>query len=171
MTPTERKKIGLLGIEWDSDLGVVDMANGKLVMSAYADKGMDQINWEIPWMTLHDDEFNRLVPQEEKDKWADDPESLKNLVYEYANWDEVVNLLMHPEFEFETNLVKPPPGKCRFGFTPNDECDNCDGTGVFAENENSNACEACAFCLEDAIKRGEIDGVIDGVEYKGGKIT
>ncbi len=56
-----------------------------------------------------------------------------------------------------------------WGFTPDPECDNCDGTGVFSEDEQGNPVEPCAFCLEDAIRSGEIDGEIDGVKYTGGK--
>lgn len=57
---------------------------------------------------------------------------------------------------------------CVFGFTPDPMCTNCYGTGVFATDEFGRPEEACAFCLEDAIKGGEIDGMVDGVEHKNG---
>jgi hypothetical protein len=54
--------------------------------------------------------------------------------------------------------------KCCFGFTPNPECDNCLGTGIFSENEKGEPEEPCAFCLEDAIVRGEIEGTVGDQE-------
>ena len=53
---------------------------------------------------------------------------------------------------------------CVFGFTPTPGCGNCDGTGIFATDENGVAEEPCIFCMEDAIKRGEINGTIGGEE-------
>lgn len=47
-------------------------------------------------------------------------------------------------------------------FTPQADCDNCDGTGEFEEGQ------PCHFCLSDAIRRGELDGVADDVLYVGG---
>lgn len=66
--------------------------------------------------------------------------------------------------------------KKEFGFTPDPKCDNCDGTGFFAFPEEGgkggdSPGEPCAFCQEEAIKRGEINGAIDGVHYKGGMIV
>jgi hypothetical protein len=43
-------------------------------------------------------------------------------------------------------------------------CDNCEGTGLFSEEE------LCAFCLEDSILDGVTDGEIDGVEYVNGVV-
>lgn len=43
--------------------------------------------------------------------------------------------------------------KCVFGFTPNPECGNCGGTGIFSEPD-----EPCVFCVEDGIVNGEVDG-------------
>lgn len=48
------------------------------------------------------------------------------------------------------------------GFTPDPLCDNCYGTGDFTADD------PCVFCLEDAIMRGQLDGWVDGVEWKGG---
>lgn len=59
--------------------------------------------------------------------------------------------------------------QCPFGFTPRPDCDNCGGTGVFEEGENGEPLTACHFCLSDAIRAGELDGVADDVEYRGGK--
>ena len=56
-----------------------------------------------------------------------------------------------------------------FGFTPQPDCTNCDGTGIFEEDDKGTPTEPCIFCMEDAIKRGEIDGTIDGTDYVGGK--
>lgn len=55
-----------------------------------------------------------------------------------------------------------------FGFTPQADCNNCDGTGYFTDYRDGTQDEACAFCLEDAILRGEVDGTIDGRDYVGG---
>ncbi len=52
-------------------------------------------------------------------------------------------------------------------FTPKVGCDNCMGTGVF-EVWQGVQCR-CHFCTSDAIRRGELDGVADGIEYRGGK--
>lgn len=65
----------------------------------------------------------------------------------------------------------PPISLDLWGFTPNPNCDNCDGTGIFSTGENGDPSEPCAFCLEDAIKRGEIDGQVDGVNYVGGQVV
>jgi hypothetical protein len=56
-----------------------------------------------------------------------------------------------------------------WGFTPDPTCDNCGGTGVFSVDEQDDPEEPCTFCLGDAIKRGELDGVVDGEEYVGGR--
>lgn len=50
-------------------------------------------------------------------------------------------------------------------FTPDPDCDNCDGTGQWERGTD------CHFCLSDAIRRGELDGIADDIEYKGGKPT
>lgn len=55
--------------------------------------------------------------------------------------------------------------QCIWGFTPLLECENCDGTGTFTEDEQGNPVEPCAFCLDEAILRGELDGQVDGVDY------
>lgn len=55
-----------------------------------------------------------------------------------------------------------------WGFTPDPACDNCEGTGIFGTNEDGVPDEPCAFCLEDAIRLGEIDGSVDGVDYASG---
>lgn len=56
-----------------------------------------------------------------------------------------------------------------YGFTADPHCDNCNGCGYFelptADDPDGNP---CAFCLEDAIKKGELDGTVDGVKYAGG---
>lgn len=56
-------------------------------------------------------------------------------------------------------------------FTPRPDCNNCNGTGIFAEQDYvpGAAEEPCIFCMEDAIQRGEIDGCIDGVDWVAGK--
>lgn len=59
--------------------------------------------------------------------------------------------------------------KCQFGFTPNPECTNCGGDGIFADDGVDQ--EACIFCLEDAILRGEIDGTIGETAYVGGVVV
>jgi hypothetical protein len=61
--------------------------------------------------------------------------------------------------------------KNQFNFTPNPDCENCGGDGIFAEAGYVPGADAepCAFCLEDAIKRGELDGEVDGIKYRGGK--
>lgn len=51
----------------------------------------------------------------------------------------------------------------KVNFTPDPKCDNCGGTGQFAVEQ------PCHFCLSDAIRRGELDGVADGLTYKAGK--
>lgn len=56
-------------------------------------------------------------------------------------------------------------------FTAVANCDNCDGTGTFSSIDRSTGeryGEPCAFCLEDAIIRGELDGEVAGVHYIGG---
>lgn len=58
---------------------------------------------------------------------------------------------------------KPEPAKCKYGFTPDPQCNNCDGSGDFSDDE------PCHFCMSDAIRRGELDGMADDVLYVGGK--
>lgn len=48
-------------------------------------------------------------------------------------------------------------------FTAKPDCENCGGSGEFAPGE------PCHFCLSDAIRAGELDGVADGVAYVGGE--
>lgn len=57
-----------------------------------------------------------------------------------------------------------------WGFTPQPNCDNCGGDGIFAEDATGTPTEPCTFCIGDAIKRGEIDGTIGGVKYVGGQV-
>lgn len=60
-----------------------------------------------------------------------------------------------------------------FGFAPSPGCDNCVGTGYFRfpypeyHGEDDKG-EACHFCLSDAIRTGQLDGVADGVRYCNG---
>jgi hypothetical protein len=59
--------------------------------------------------------------------------------------------------------------KSELGFTPDAACDNCDGTGYFVPPTGDDPDgTACHFCLSDAIRRGELDGVADDVRYVGG---
>lgn len=60
------------------------------------------------------------------------------------------------------------PEICCFGYTPDPDCDNCDGTGVFSTDESGDPYEPCAFCLEDAILRGELDGTVGKITYRAG---
>ena len=61
--------------------------------------------------------------------------------------------------------------KCQFGFTPHADCDNCYGTGAFSLHEDGSPDEMCAFCLEDGIRSGELDGVIGGLTYVAGTVV
>jgi hypothetical protein len=54
-------------------------------------------------------------------------------------------------------------------FTPDPDCPNCSGTGIFNLDDRGNPLELCVFCTDGAIIRGEIDGTIDGVKYVRGK--
>jgi hypothetical protein len=54
------------------------------------------------------------------------------------------------------------------GFTPDPNCDNCDGTGWFEPPASGEDGTPCHFCLSDAIRRGELDGVADGVKCVSG---
>lgn len=69
-------------------------------------------------------------------------------------------------FGQESDYVPP---KCKFGFTPNPGCGNCLGDGFSVDPSPEQDGEACVFCMEDAIKRGEIDGTIEGVKYESGQ--
>ncbi len=55
------------------------------------------------------------------------------------------------------------PIKSRWGFHPLLDCENCLGTGDYTDKE------PCHFCMSDAIRRGELDGVADDIHYRGGK--
>lgn len=58
--------------------------------------------------------------------------------------------------------------------TADPTCNNCKGTGVFTSIDTNTGVvdtETCIFCLEDAILRGEIDGTIDGVDWKKGRAS
>jgi len=56
-------------------------------------------------------------------------------------------------------------------FTACPDCDNCHGTGIFAEATPEQIEEPCIFCLESAILSGEIDGEVGGISYRGGLVV
>jgi hypothetical protein len=46
------------------------------------------------------------------------------------------------------------PERCCYGFVPNPTCESCQGTGIFAEDDEGRPTEACVFCAEDAEDAG-----------------
>lgn len=98
MTTDERKAVGLLAIEWDDDFGVIDMKDGRVLLSGYAEKHFPSLTWYLPKIGLDDSDFEIFMPDDahEDDRW------------EYANWEHMYALLLDPRYDFAAQLEKCP---------------------------------------------------------------
>lgn len=94
-----RKQCGLIGVEWGSDFGVVDLTGERLIMYGFS-KSRPNVSWYIPTVTLKDADFEVLLTEKENKEVEGKPVGRDELVLEYANWGEVVALLLHPDYKF-----------------------------------------------------------------------
>lgn len=98
MTTEERKAVGLLAIEWDADFGIIDMKDGRVLLSGYAEKRWPQLTWYLPKIGLEDSDFKILMP----------PDADEDDLWEYANWVHMYALLLDPRYDFAEQLEKCP---------------------------------------------------------------
>jgi hypothetical protein len=96
VTTEERKAVGLLGIEWDDDFGIIDMKDGRVLLSAYANSRWPEITWYLPTIKLEDSDFKIFMP----------PDVEEDELWEYANWEHMYALLLDPRYDFAANLEK-----------------------------------------------------------------
>jgi hypothetical protein len=93
VTTDERKTVGTIGVAWDDDFGVIDMSTGRVLMYGFT-KRDPNISWYQDRVTVEDDDFAVL---------ADDA---ADAIEEYANWDNLYWLLLHPKFDFADALTR-----------------------------------------------------------------
>lgn len=98
--------IDLLGVEWAGDFGVVDLKEGRLLMYGYS-KRTPHMFWAIPRVELSDSDFAVLVPAGDLPAPTAETENERDeVVGEYANWGNVVQLLLHEDFKMR-DWLKP----------------------------------------------------------------
>lgn len=87
----------LIGVRWDGDHGVVDLDAKKVIMFAF---GQVQCQFFIPTVEVQDAHFNLIIPADKHD-----PNDIYNeALHEYAVWENMVELLSHPEFNLQSKL-------------------------------------------------------------------
>ncbi len=89
----------LIGVYWDEDRGVVDLDTAKVIMYCYGK--IDSSTFNIPTVTLEDEDFRPLVPEDEEEGLYDEA------LFAYANWENVPALLALVSFNLESRLENP----------------------------------------------------------------
>lgn len=100
----DRKQLGLVGVVRGDDFGVVDLLSERIVVYGFSKK-LPSLCWYIPRVELKDKDFEVLITRKDREKIKDGTWDETELICEYANWGEVVALLLHPDFPFDLTPV------------------------------------------------------------------